>query len=254
MANTRIQWVGKLEYLMCSIGYIVGLGNLWRFPHRFYVNGGGAFFIPYAITVFLCAIPILFLEMFLGQFASEGAITIWKFCPIFKGIGWAIMFNVFITNIYYVVIVMYSFYYMVVSFVNIGGPLPWQHCTVDAIWRTDKCSENPFLFTSAMTESQKKAQILPFMDAKCVNSSTYNALSYDQFKTQYGHCIDYTSPEEEYWNRFVLGVHESEGLDDLGPVVGRNALCLMIVWLFIVYTCYRGIRSIAKVSISSLRK
>lgn len=231
---------------MCSIGYIVGLGNLWRFPHRFYVNGGGAFFIPYAITVLFCAIPILFMEMFLGQFASTGAITVWKFCPIFKGIGWAIMFNVFLTNVYYVVIVMYSFYYMVVSFVNIGGPLPWQNCQADAIWRTDKCSKNPFLFSTAMSDSDKIKKLQTFMKFNCYNASS-SVMTYEQFKTSFRHCLDYRSPEEEYWNRFVLGFHESEGLDDLGPVVGRNALCLLIVWLFIFYTCYKGIRSIAKV-------
>lgn len=246
--TTRLQWVGKLEYLMCSVGYTVGLGNLWRFPHSFYVNGGGVFFIPYTIAVLLCAFPMLFLEMFLGQFASEGAITIWKFCPIFKGIGWAIMFNLFITNIYYVVIVMYSFYYMLVSFVNIGGVLPWQKCPVDAVWRTSKCSENPYVFPPEMTDNEKINQVSKLMDKNCVNMSIAG-MSYETFKENFQHCIDYTSPEEEYWNRFVLGVHESTGFDDLGPVVGRNALCLLVVWFFIFYCCLRGIRTIAKVCI-----
>lgn len=187
----RMQWSGKLEYLMCSIGYAVGLGNLWRFPHRFYVNGGGAFFIPYTIVMLLCAIPMLFLEMFLGQFASEGAITVWKFCPIFKGIGWAIMFNLFITNIYYVVIVMYSFYYMAVSFVNIGGVLPWQRCPYDAEWKTEKCSENPFLFPTGFSNVEKNRHLYKFMDSNCVPYNVTSTMVFEKFKSTYQHCLDY---------------------------------------------------------------
>jgi hypothetical protein len=47
--------------------------------------------------------------------------------------------------------------------------------------------------------------------------------------------------------RFVLGVHKSDGLDDLGPVVGRNAIILLLVWLMVFYCCVKGIRSLAKV-------
>ncbi|WAR15014.1 SC6A7-like protein [Mya arenaria] len=124
--RARLQWRGRLEFLFTNMGYTVGLGNIWRFPYRCYINGGGAFMIPYLLALILCSFPTLFLEMFLGQIASEGAISIWKICPLLKGVGWAMIFNLLMTNIYYSVIVMYSLFYMTVAFVNIGGPLPWQ--------------------------------------------------------------------------------------------------------------------------------
>ena len=37
------------------------------------------------ITLFVAGLPLVFLEMAFGQFASEGVITIWKILPIFKG-------------------------------------------------------------------------------------------------------------------------------------------------------------------------
>ncbi|WAR14652.1 SC6A9-like protein [Mya arenaria] len=199
--RARLQWRGKLEFLFTSIGFTVGLGNIWRFPHRCYVNGGGAFLLPYAITLLLCAFPMLFLEMFLGQFASEGAISIWKICPLLNGVGWAIIFNSTLTNIYYSVIVMYSVYYTFVAFVNIGGPLPWQS----------------------------------------VNNSAIS-----------DHCLNSATPED-YWNKIVLRVHddidtEKKDFDNLGAIVGRNSLCLLFVWLFVLYCCLRGIRSIARVT------
>lgn len=249
MANrARIKWVRKLEFLFTEIGYMIGLGNIWRFPYRCYIYGGGTFLIPYLLTVVLCTIPVLFLEVFLGQFASTGAITIWNICPLFRGIGWAIMFNTLMICIYYSVIVMYSSYYMMVSFVNIGGDLPWSDCVQK--WNTHNCRDVPFpdIDKSSDNEQEKIEILRQLMNQECVSLNHTEVFSYYEFKEKFQHCmIKYTSPEEEYWNNFVLGVHTSEGFDDLGSVHGRNAMCLLFVWLFVFYCCLRGVRSIAKV-------
>lgn len=45
----------------------------------------GAFLVPYLLMLFLCGIPLFFLETSLGQFASTGCITVFKISPLFKG-------------------------------------------------------------------------------------------------------------------------------------------------------------------------
>lgn len=45
----------------------------------------GAFFIPYVIMVIFCGIPLVFMEMSFGQYASLGPVTIWRAVPLFKG-------------------------------------------------------------------------------------------------------------------------------------------------------------------------
>lgn len=56
----------------------VGLGNLWRFPYVAYKNGGGAFLIPYLITLFIIGRPLYYMDMFLGQFSKRGNIQMFR--------------------------------------------------------------------------------------------------------------------------------------------------------------------------------
>ena len=37
----RKGWGNKMEYILATIGFAVGLGNVWRFPHLCQKNGGG---------------------------------------------------------------------------------------------------------------------------------------------------------------------------------------------------------------------
>jgi len=39
---TREHWARKFEYILSVLGYIVGFGNVWRFPYICMINGGGS--------------------------------------------------------------------------------------------------------------------------------------------------------------------------------------------------------------------
>ena len=47
----RGNWRVKLEFILSCLGYIVGLGNIWRFPYLVYRNGGGKFGLPYLAKI-----------------------------------------------------------------------------------------------------------------------------------------------------------------------------------------------------------
>ncbi|KAF3841236.1 hypothetical protein F7725_007098 [Dissostichus mawsoni] len=54
------------------------------------------------------------------------------------------------------------------------------------------------------------------------------------------------SPTEKFWNERVLGVVNSEGLHDPGPVRWPLALCLLAAWIIIFLCMLKGIRSSGK--------
>lgn len=50
-----------------------------------YFMFAGAFLIPYLIMLGLAGIPIFLLEVSLGQFASQGPVSVWKAIPALQG-------------------------------------------------------------------------------------------------------------------------------------------------------------------------
>ncbi|KAL7390423.1 hypothetical protein ABVT39_020922 [Epinephelus coioides] len=129
----REQWGGKYEFLLSCIGYCVGLGNVWRFPYLCYRNGGGVFLIPYFIMLFVTGVPLFLMELSLGQYGAAGPITVWKCCPLLKGIGIGMICVSTLVCLYYNVIIAWTFYYLGSSF---QSPLPW---SCDAIANAALC-------------------------------------------------------------------------------------------------------------------
>ena len=66
-SETSLTWTSKFAFLMASIGFAVGLGNIWRFPYVTGENGGGAFVLVYVICVVTIGLPILMAELMLGR-------------------------------------------------------------------------------------------------------------------------------------------------------------------------------------------
>ncbi|MBR4976210.1 MAG: hypothetical protein IKY61_04080, partial [Thermoguttaceae bacterium] len=64
-------WESNLGVVLAVAGSAVGLGNFLRFPGQVATYGGGAFMIPYFISMLIVAIPIAWSEWALGRYGGR---------------------------------------------------------------------------------------------------------------------------------------------------------------------------------------
>ncbi|XP_785498.4 sodium- and chloride-dependent betaine transporter [Strongylocentrotus purpuratus] len=230
--KSRGTWTSQLDFLLALIGASVGLGNVWRFPYLCYKNGGGAFLIPYFICLILGGIPQLILEIGLGQWTNQAAVTAWDICPIFKGLGGAGMFIQFFLDTYYIVIMAWALYYMFMSFTS---KLPYSHC--DNEWNTPCC-----LATGASSLDVNET----------TTAMTSTEMSYDPTGTPSWNLTDpcngtTISSTVEFWDRKILQIHLSDGIEQLGGINWQLLLCMFFAW-FLCYLCIcKGVKTSGKV-------
>ncbi|NLA38110.1 MAG: sodium-dependent transporter [Methanomicrobiales archaeon] len=101
----RERWSSALGFIIASIGSAVGIGNIWRFPYIVGANGGGAFLIPYLISVFLFGLPLMMLEFAIGRSTGSSVVSAFKSIRdrlSFAGIAVAIVASLVVS--YYLVI------------------------------------------------------------------------------------------------------------------------------------------------------
>ena len=109
----RIHWPNQWIFILAAVGSAAGLGNLWRFPYLAFENGGAAFILAFIIANILIGIPLLVLEIGLGQKtqkAAPGALA--SIHPKLKYLGWTAVMLGFMVLTYYMVVVSYSFNYL----------------------------------------------------------------------------------------------------------------------------------------------
>ncbi|KAI8504364.1 Sodium-dependent noradrenaline transporter [Branchiostoma belcheri] len=234
--KTRGTWDKKTDFLLSVIGFAVDLANVWRFPYLCYKNGGGAFLIPYLTFFLIGGLPLFYMELILGQFNRTGAISVWEHvCPILKGtvsqssaflrlspepfpsagVGYAVILIAFFVDLYYNVIITWSFFYLFASFTS---KLPWTSC--DNEWNTPDCIDQ-------LTDD--------FVNGTDGFNSTVN-------DTRRG-----ISPAAQYYEREVLQLYKSEGIGDFGDLQWKLALCMLGVFILLYLSLWKGVRSSGKV-------
>lgn len=111
-------WTHKGTFLLAAVGSAVGLGNLWRFPYLTGENGGGAFILVYALTIFAVGIPILIAEIMLGRTSRQSPIMGMRHLTkthqtsrAWETIGWLGATSAFLILSFYSVVAGWSLHY-----------------------------------------------------------------------------------------------------------------------------------------------
>ena len=66
----REHWGSRIGVILAVAGSAVGLGNFLRFPGVAAQNGGGAFMLPYFVSLLVLGIPLCWVEWTMGRYAG----------------------------------------------------------------------------------------------------------------------------------------------------------------------------------------
>ncbi|XP_050685598.1 sodium- and chloride-dependent GABA transporter 1 [Leptidea sinapis] len=217
----RGSWASKLDFILSVVGLAIGLGNVWRFPYLCYKNGGGAFLIPYFLTLFLAGIPMFFMELAMGQMLTIGGLGVFKIAPIFKGIGYAAAVMSCWMNVYYIVILAWAIFYF---FMSMRSDVPWRNC--DNYWNTDTCV-NPYDRKNLTCWSMHDMSMYCTLNGKNISKTILS------------------DPVKEFWERRALQI--SSGIEHIGNIRWELAGTLLLVWILCYFCIWKGVRWTGKV-------
>ncbi|XP_055922599.1 sodium- and chloride-dependent GABA transporter 1 [Eupeodes corollae] len=222
----RGSWSSKLDFILSVVGLAIGLGNVWRFPYLCYKNGGGAFLVPYFVTLILAGIPMFFMELALGQMLTIGGLGVFKIAPIFKGIGYAAAVMSCWMNVYYIVILAWATFYF---FMSMRADVPWRTC--NNVWNTINCV-NPY----------ERKELLCWDQVSKVNGTIKKICSVAASNVSASELSD---PVKEFWERRTLQI--SPGIDQVGSIRWELAGTLLTVWILCYFCIWKGVKWTGKV-------
>jgi len=67
----RERWKSRIGMILAAAGNAVGIGNLLRFPGQAAANGGGAFMIPYFVSLLVLGLPMMWIAWTIGRFGGR---------------------------------------------------------------------------------------------------------------------------------------------------------------------------------------
>lgn len=123
-SKSKKNWGSRFGVIMAVAGSAIGLGNFLRFPGQAVANGGGAFLIPYFISLFLLGIPLVWVEWTVGRYGggfghstAPGVFhSLWQKNRFIKYFGLIGIFGPLLIFIYYVYIVSWTLAYSFFAF------------------------------------------------------------------------------------------------------------------------------------------
>ncbi|XP_060563213.1 sodium- and chloride-dependent glycine transporter 1-like [Ruditapes philippinarum] len=235
----RQQWGRRIEFFLTSVGYSVGVGDLWRFPYLVMKNGGGAFLIPIIIFNIFGAMPIVYLEMIMGQYSQSGAVPVWNVCPLLKGVGYGTLVSTFLFSVYYAVIIGWMFFYFINSF---SKQLPWTTCENEwNIQETEVCITRGE--TNAANETITGIETIPVIRniTTFISTSASTGMSFASNVSQ----LRKSTSAEQFWKYKALDI--SNGLDELGSINLPLLGCLAVIEVLCFLCIFKGVRLTGKV-------
>ncbi|XP_078474641.1 sodium- and chloride-dependent glycine transporter 1-like isoform X1 [Lampetra planeri] len=204
----RRRWANRLEFLLVSSVYGVGMHNATSLPILTLRNGGVCFLLAYALMFVLLALPLVFLEVSLGQATSGGCLSSWSRTPILRGVGLASLAITSLLSLYHSALLATCAHFLFASFERTQ---PWAPCRAGG-----RCPPGNSSAEGGSLAADPAVQLL-----------TGQSLSH------------------RYWSDTVWNA--SNGFATPGGVNANLAGCLFLVWLCTFAAIAGGIHVLGKV-------
>lgn len=119
----RGRWGSRLGFILAASGSAIGLGNIVFFGANAYKFGGGAFYVPYLVALFVVGIPVMMLEFGIGHRSQRSfPLALRELAgPAGEVIGWFALVNALVITMYYLTMLAWVAGMLIGSF----GPL-WE--------------------------------------------------------------------------------------------------------------------------------
>lgn len=93
-------------------------------------------FLYYLFAIAIYAIPIMFMQSFLGQFSSSGYISVFRIAPFFKGLGYVILLLNFMVLTYVAIFAAVPLFYTITSVLSLSSLVECNNNT----WNSPNCT------------------------------------------------------------------------------------------------------------------
>ncbi|WAR03062.1 SC6A5-like protein [Mya arenaria] len=203
------------------------VGEVTDVPDR--GNWGGAFVFPFVLMLFLLGLPLMFLELALGQYAGLGpSVVFGRICPLLHGLGYGMIFISAVVSLYYTCIIAWCILYLVMSF---RSELLWERCHPE--WARPGC----YSYLSA--DECQATQGSFFFNNTCFDQNQTDLLGLRNitFKKH--------APAQDYFEVGVLNM--SDGIEHLGMPQWPIVICLAVAWGMTFLALSKGVKSTGKV-------
>lgn len=122
--RSRGSWNSKLGFILAASGSAIGLGNIVFFSSNAYQYGGGAFYLPYFLALFLLGIPVMITEFGLGTMTGRSFPEALYRIAGRRGefVGWWSLASALFITMYYVAILGWALGMMFGAFGSLFEP------------------------------------------------------------------------------------------------------------------------------------
>ncbi|XP_071041209.1 sodium-dependent transporter bedraggled isoform X2 [Parasteatoda tepidariorum] len=121
------KWPHKASSMFACLCCVISVSNVSRFSMLVNVYKG-CFIFQFLLLSILIGIPILYMQMSLGQYLGAGMLDMWYISPAFKGLGFAMMYLYIMLGIYNAVPLSWLFIYFKDSFITLKDSYKWGKC------------------------------------------------------------------------------------------------------------------------------